>query len=948
MVKFFKNFWPFGLALLLLTGAWWPFPMPALAEPAASKGVLDLTGWDLAEKGALRLDGEWTFFWNRFCAPDRPDPRCQLSRASHIRVPGVWNGRHENGKDLEGEGFATYRLVIKTGPNQGDLAIQFPVTATAFKAFADGRLIYQSGLPGPSAQESVPFYKPGWGAIRAAPNARVVLIIWVSNHDHWQGGLWKSLRLGARPQIEKSLHWDLMSTLMLFGAIVMMGVFYLFAGLFRKKLTYPRWFGLFCLLAAVRLLTTGAVPVVALLEGVAWPVLQASVYISLYLMIPCFLCFLRGFFPGEVGKTPLVASWLVSLLFVASVFLFTPRWYSLAMPVFQTLILMGLAFVTHCLGQAVRKKRAGALAVAAGFVVLFLAAMNDILFSRHFIDTSYITPWGVFFFLLAISLAIAARVGEAYKTIEDQGAALTLSHGKLERELNLRKATEQALARERDYLEVITRSIGAGLAIISRDYNTIWANKVIENIFGDVVGKNCHRAYNRRERICPGCGVKRVFETGEDLVVSEQKGVDLDGEEVWSELIVTPIRENGEVVAALELVIPVTQRKQAELEREKLAAQLRQAQKMEAVGVLAGGVAHDFNNLLHIIKGSAQMALVNQDQAGRVEEALEQINLAAGRAAQLVSQLLTFSRKVEPHLSHLDLNREVAMAAGLLQRTLPKMIKIELDLAEGLPPVKGNPSQLEQIILNLGSNARDAMPEGGRLTFRTRPGALDDQAGQRPAVVMLVEDTGCGMEPETLEHVFEPFFTTKEPGKGTGLGLSAVYGVVKAHGGKVTCRSQPGQGATLEITLPAAPGEAGAPQTGTARQHKVCTGSERVMVVDDEEAIAEMAAEVLELHGYRTRLAVSGEQALAAYKQEPVDLVVMDLGMPGMGGLSALQKILELDPAAKVLVASGYAGAEDEATLLQKGAVGFLRKPFDLTQLAAEVRRVLDCGGGQP
>ncbi len=395
----------------------------------------------------------------------------------------------------------------------------------------------------------------------------------------------------------------------------------------------------------------------------------------------------------------------------------------------------------------------------------------------------------------------------------------------------------------------------------------------------------------------------------------------------------------------------VTRRFQAERELRRLEEQLVQAQKMEAVGVLAGGVAHDFNNILQAISGYIQLLLRDSDLASPQKDYLSRMEQSLQRAADLVNRLLTFSRKAERSTKLVDLNLEIEQVLKLLERTIPKMINLEARLSPGLHSITADPNQLEQVLLNLVSNASDAMPEGGVLLFETANAYLDgSQAGNLldlppgDYVELKVSDTGHGMTKETLEHVFEPFFTTKDIGKGTGLGLATVYGIIKSHGGQITCASRPGQGATFTIHLPVA----------TAREQnqghhpqptpELRGGGETLLLVDDEMAVLEVAQSALQDLGYRVVTATCGEEALEEFVRpgRTVDLVILDLGMPGMGGRRCLQEMLRLRPEAKVIIASGYNDLERIGQARRDGAADFIGKPYRLDDLLHRVRALLD------
>jgi PAS domain S-box-containing protein len=424
-----------------------------------------------------------------------------------------------------------------------------------------------------------------------------------------------------------------------------------------------------------------------------------------------------------------------------------------------------------------------------------------------------------------------------------------------------------------------------------------------------------------------------------------------DGSHGFAEISISPISNSkGRVAGFRGLGRDVTERKQVEAERQILQNQLNQAQKMESVGMLAGGIAHDFNNLLHVISGNLEHLGMDKPGGHPDQKRLQTIKRSIDRAADLVQHLLLFSRKAETKKQALDLNREINDSIRILERSIPRMIDIELFLDASVWPVSADPVQVEQVLYNLGTNAADAMPQGGKLIIETHNITLDQDfarihAGANPGghVLMTVTDTGCGMDPEIRKQVFEPFFTTKEPDKGTGLGLASVYGIVKAHDGYITCYSEPGKGTTFKIYWPAIP-EIDVRKNETAVKITPEGGSETILVVDDEEDVRELTVEALQDHGYKTLSANSGEQALDIYHQQglAVNLVLLDLNMPGMGGYKCLQEILKINPEAKVLIASGYSANGLAKDIHKSGAAGFLGKPFQVQGLLTKVREVLD------
>ncbi|MGA7553457.1 MAG: PAS domain S-box protein [Candidatus Acidiferrales bacterium] len=408
---------------------------------------------------------------------------------------------------------------------------------------------------------------------------------------------------------------------------------------------------------------------------------------------------------------------------------------------------------------------------------------------------------------------------------------------------------------------------------------------------------------------------------------------------------VEPLRTaEGELQGAICMALDITDRKQLE-------EQLRQAQKMEAVGRLAGGIAHDFNNLLMVIQGYADLMTERLAEGDPLRRNAEQIQTASQRATSLTRQLLAFSRKQMLAPKVLNVQSVVVEMEKILRRLIGEDIQLETSSAPDLGLIKADRSQIEQVILNLAVNARDAMPEGGRLTIETANVELDKAAAHPPAVlspgkyVMLaVTDNGCGMDAETQAHIFEPFFTTKEKGKGTGLGLATVYGIVKQSGGYVWVYSEPGRGTSFKVYLPRIEDE----QTARGRDNKIEAkalprGSETVLLVEDEKGVRELAREYLELTGYTVIAAEDGHTALelAAMHVGPIQLLMTDVVMPGISGRELAGRVKTIRPEIKVLFMSGYT---DQAVVhhgILDTDAALLQKPFTMAALAAKLREIL-------
>ena len=435
------------------------------------------------------------------------------------------------------------------------------------------------------------------------------------------------------------------------------------------------------------------------------------------------------------------------------------------------------------------------------------------------------------------------------------------------------------------------------------------------------------------------------------LTIYECEAIRKDGNRVPIEVSSRLIYENGVPVAVQGSARDITERKRAEEALRASQLQLQQSQKLEAIGQLAGGVAHDFNNMLTAIIGYTDLSLRRVGLENPIRRNLEETKKAAERAASLVRQLLAFSRKqiLEPKV--LDLNDVVKDMHKMLTRLIGENIKLATRLETDLGSVKADPCQVEQIIVNLVVNARDAMPRGGRVTIETANVSLDAQTAAKHVavnpgeyVMLTVSDTGSGMDQETQARIFEPFFTTKEVGKGTGLGLSTVYGIVKQSGGNIWVYSEPGFGTVFKVYLPRIDEATANSIARLAQESNAPRGTETILLVEDEDVVRGLTRKILMQAGYNVLDARSGNEAirLCATHAGSIDLLLTDVVMPEISGKEVADRLLELRPSIRVLFMSGYT---DEA-IVQHGVldanVKFIQKPFTWIALTRKVREVLN------
>ncbi len=432
--------------------------------------------------------------------------------------------------------------------------------------------------------------------------------------------------------------------------------------------------------------------------------------------------------------------------------------------------------------------------------------------------------------------------------------------------------------------------------------------------------------------------VETVLRTGMpvEVEVSQKRK---DGTHFWGLLNVFPV--SGDLV--LGQITDITQQRQLE-------EQLRHIQKMDAVGTLAGGIAHDFNNIIQAIMGYTSVLKTRIGDADAGAKEIESIKRAGLRASELTTQLLGFARGGKYEVRPVDFNQVVEKVVSMIRHTFDRSIEIRTELADGLSAVEGDAGQLEQTVLNLCINARDAMPKGGILTLGTRHETFTGGEEGAPEgtphgtyISFSLTDTGVGIPPENIPRIFEPFFSTKDPGKGSGMGLAMAYGIVKNHGGTRDVRSVPGKGTTFRVLVPASSKEI-LPSPPLLPDEPVVGGTETILFVDDEESLRMLAVEMLGRLGYQVLTAGNGLEAVKTFAERrgEIGLVILDMIMPGLGGEETFHRLKEIDPSVRILISSGYAVEGKPQSLLSAGAAGFLQKPYRVGTLAATLRRILE------
>jgi two-component system cell cycle sensor histidine kinase/response regulator CckA len=519
------------------------------------------------------------------------------------------------------------------------------------------------------------------------------------------------------------------------------------------------------------------------------------------------------------------------------------------------------------------------------------------------------------------------------------------------RDITQRMHADEALRRSEEKYRTILETMEEGYFEVDLAGNLVFFNDTLCKITG--YSKRKLIGMNNREYTTPETAKRmyqifnEIYRTGKPAKVMDFEIIKRDSSKVILEMSTSLMQSpKGNPIGFRGVVRDVTERKHAEEERKALEAQLQQAQKMEAVGTLAGGIAHNFNNLLMSIQGNASLMLLETEPYHPNFNRLRNIEKSVQSGSRLTSQLLGYARGGKYKVAPLDINLLVQQTSETFAATKREM-RIHRELAEGLHGVQADQGQVEQILWNLYVNAAEAMPRGGELFLTTANATHKDMTAKpykvKPGnyVFIAVRDTGIGMDKKTVERIFEPFFTTKGLARGTGLGLASVYGMVKAHGGYIDVDSKRGHGTTFRIYLPASEMCVSKKEIAKAKIEK---GKETLLIVDDEELVLEVSQEMLETLGYTILTTKGGKEAVEMYQahKENIDLVILDMIMPDMGGGETYDELKGINPEVKVLLSSGYSINGQASEILKRGCDGFLQKPFDVKDLSRKVRDILD------
>ena len=795
-------------------------------HPKAEHGVIDLSDWNFSRNGSIDLSGNFAFYWKAFVSPDSFASTRQPQPDAFVAVPGIWNGTVVRGQRIPGTGFGTYHLLVRRKESGHPLSFEFRDAATAMAVFIDGKMVFSSGKPGISRGSTTPFYRSGFVSVSPVRND-FDIVIHVANFDHRKGGLWKSIVIGEPGRIERRKVKQHLFIAFFFFCTLSIGLYHIALSILRNFDRPSLLLGICSMLVGIRSLTQGEVYLTQVFPSMSWIILLKTEYLSYYLAVPIFMTFLSSFFKGGFSKGVLWYVWGFSLLWSVFVLVTSPLISSYSVMWYHFFTILTALYALKVLFRCVKEKQEGALPLMAGSTVVFITVILDILSDFLLIHDPETLPFGFLIFFAFLTVIVAARFSNAFRTVEAQRLEL--------------------------------------------------------------VGTN--------ER----------------------------------------------------LINEILERKRIEEEKSLLQQKLASSQKMEALGLLAGGVAHDLNNIIVGVTTLPEILLLDVPQDSPMRLQLEEIRNAGFRAGMVVQDLLSLTRRAIMHFEPITLDTFIASCVNLpecrkLMLDYPHL-RIKICFEEQSLAIKGSPVHLQKVLVNLLTNAAEAHPKDYTITVATSKlnvkrsirGLEDIPEGIY--VVLSVSDSGTGIKDEDLARIFEPFYSKKQLGRsGTGLGMAIVWGTVHDHSGFIDVKSCVDKGTTIYLYFPCAEAPTVSPHRETFL-NAPRGNNESILVVDDAEEPRLIAQRALRELGYTIHAVASGEAAIEYVGANSVDLLILDMIMdPGIDGFETYKRILEIKPGTRAIIVSGFAETEVVKKTQELGAGMFLRKPYSLLNLATAVR----------
>ncbi len=796
--------------------------------PKAIKGVLDLTDWDFRWDGLIDLSGEYAFYWKQHLNPSDFSKPILPQKTGFIRVPGYWNSYEVNGKTLPGDGYATYRLKILLNAQKEPLALKFLSMGTAYTLFLNDQKISSVGIAGNDRETTHPRYLPQVVEFKPETN-QMDVIFQVSNFHHRRGGPWEIIRLGEEKEIQKIREERLCFDLILFGSIFIMALYHLCLFALRKTDRSFLYFGVFCFLIMLRLLTTGERYIVYFFPNIPWEIVIKTEYLSFYLSVPLLVLFAQSLFPQEIPKRILNLIVPVGIAFSCSV-IFTPaRIFSYTLQAFQIITIITIMYGLYVLIIASIRKRTGAFVFLLGFIVLALSAINDMLYVEKIIQTGYFAPFGVFIFIFSQALLLSFRLIHGFEIAERQYKELKDTYQAYRGEIIDRVQAEADLRVSEEKYRAILHGMADIYYEVDLEGNLTFFNKPLCTMLGysgdELSGMNNRQFMTEETGMRVYETFNKVYQTGEPSKTYDWEAITKDGSKRYVELSVSLIKDaEGRPTGFRGITHDITYRKQAEEEVRLHQEQLFQASKMVALGTLVSGVAHEVNNPNSFIRLNTPTLLEAWESAIPIldeyyrengdfilggmnySEMREKIPVlfsgildGSERIKQIVEDLKNFVRKdISEMTQPVNINDVLRSAISLISNMIKKSTHhFSVEYGRDLPVLTGHVQRLEQVFVNLIQNACQALPDSEKGIFVST--SWDETNN---GVRIKIQDQGVGISPESLPQIIDPFFSTKHDSGGVGLGLSISSRIVETHGGRLTFISEVGEGTTAEVLLP--------------------------------------------------------------------------------------------------------------------------------------------------
>ena len=909
--------------------------------PKAVDGVLDLRNWDFEKDGQIRLDGEWEFYWSELLAPGEDATRRKQTKTFLINLPNHWNDYELDGEKLPGEGFATFRLVIMADQLPGISGFKLREFFTNYALYANGTKVAGVGRVGTSTQSAIPDNRPQVATL-ATNGKRLELVMHVSNFHYHRGGPIRDITYGSADQINSLARNGLLVEIFLFGSIMIMGLYHLGLYLIRRKDKSPLFFGVFCMIISFRLLMTGETFFLEYYPEMGFELMVRLIHLAFYVAVPVFFLFVYSLFPEEFHRK-LLAVFLGLALIVSLIVVFTPAAvHSNLMKPYQVVTLIVFLYSIAIVIVAIKRKREGAAIFVSGVLILFVSAVNDIMYNNNLIQTAYIAPYGLFGFIFSQAFLLSKKFSRAFSIVEQQTSELTEANLAYENEIIERKKAE-------DKFRGIFENSTGGIFQLAPDGRMITANPATARILGyDNEREILSQLTNFNEHFFVDplelSSFYHRIQSETAIEGFECRIYRKDGSEGYLLMNARKVsNDDGQIQYYEGNIEDVTEKKKAEeLQIERDAAEAANMAKSEFLA----NMSHEIRTPMNAIMGFAE--IVN----GKISDLTLKQHLSAiisgGKTLlRIINDILDLSKieagKLEIQPCAVSINTILFEIEQMFSfKVAEKGLTLETRLDPSLPDyLVLDETRISQILFNLVGNALKFTDRGTIMlgAFSGDPGQQKDRVG----LTLRVEDTGVGIPEDQLDKIFDAF--AQRQGQqyakygGTGLGLAITKRLVESMGGQISVESSVGEGSCFEIRLTDVE-IADSIISGTVSDSTDLTSIEfsgaTILVADDVKENRDLVKGYLEQYPTLNLIeAENGLEALAVVESQKPDLVLMDMKMPELSGYEATRKIKSEDRFASIPIVAVSASAmfEEESRFIESGLDDFIRKPMTRSDL---------------